>query len=440
MKKFGLIAVCSIALAFAGCGKSDDAGTAGRSITIWWAQWAPADGLQELGNRFEKETGIAVNVHQIPWSAFQDQVFLDFGHRRTSFDIIIGDSQWMGYGAERGLYVDLTDWLPTVVDIDAIHPQAVRYLCEYPPGSGRLFAAPCETDAVGFAYRKDWFEDPAEKAAFVERYGRELAVPETWDEFCDVAEFFTRPDKRRYGCAVLTGRDYDSLTMGFQQMMWMFGGSWGNPQTYKTQGYVNSAQSAAALAFYKSLLQYAPPGGANFSYDGTLEAFTNGSTAMTMIFFAFFPGIVEEMGGKADFFVMPSRGGLRAVSLGGQGMSISAKTPPEQQELAKKFIAWFLQANVQKEWITKPAGFTAHVEILKSEAFHNASPYNKQFAESLDHIRDFWTVPQYAELLATAQRYVGEALDGVKTPEEALDTIAGEHERIFREAGLLKGD
>ena len=36
------------------------------SITIWWFQWAPADGLAELGKDFEKETGIAVNVEQIP--------------------------------------------------------------------------------------------------------------------------------------------------------------------------------------------------------------------------------------------------------------------------------------------------------------------------------------------------------------------------------------
>ena len=55
------------------------------------------------------------------------------------------------------------------------------------------------------AYRKDWFEDPAEKAAFKAKYGRELAVPETWEEFQDVAEFFQRPDEKRYGCVLAHG-------------------------------------------------------------------------------------------------------------------------------------------------------------------------------------------------------------------------------------------
>ena len=57
------------------CG-SEDSETGEKSITIWWAQWDPADGLQELGFLFERETGIKVTVHQIPWSSYQDQVFL----------------------------------------------------------------------------------------------------------------------------------------------------------------------------------------------------------------------------------------------------------------------------------------------------------------------------------------------------------------------------
>ena len=73
-----------------------------KSITIWWAQWDPAAPLQELGNEFAKETGIAVEVHQIPWPSYQDQVFLNFGNKQTDFDIVIGDSQWIGRGATKG--------------------------------------------------------------------------------------------------------------------------------------------------------------------------------------------------------------------------------------------------------------------------------------------------------------------------------------------------
>ena len=48
------------------------------------------------------------------------------------------------------------------------------------------------------------------------------------------------------------------------------------------------------------------------------------------------------------------------------------------------------------------AGFTANVDILKSDEFRKATPYNAPFADSLDHLRDFWNVPSYNDLLAAA--------------------------------------
>jgi multiple sugar transport system substrate-binding protein len=427
---------------FAGCNKSDSTssssgakgGGGGKSITIWWAQWAPSDGLAKLGKEFEKETGVAVNVTQIPWTSYQDKVFLDFANNKTSFDIVVGDSQWIGRGATQNLYVDLSDWLPKNVDMKTVHPVALKYLCEYPTGSGKYFAAPCETDAVGIAYRKDWFEDAKEKDAFKAKYGRDLAPPNTWDEYKQVAEFFTRADQKRYGCAILTGREYDSLVMGVQQFVWDWGGSWGDPKDMKVDGVLNTPGAAEGLTFAKDLMKFAPPGATNYSYDKCLEAFKNGSVAMTMDYFAFFPGIVSAMGDKAAFSVVPGKDDQNHwISLGGQGMSISTKTPTEQQELAKQFIAWFLKTENQQKWIQQEAGFTANVEILKSDAFRKATPYNAPFADSLDHLRDFWNVPRYNDLLAAAVKHMGAALDGTEEPKAALDALAKEHEAIVKE-------
>ena len=77
---------------------------------------------------------------------------------------------------------------------------------------------------------------------------------------------------------------------------------------------------------------------------------------MVMNYFAFFPGIVKQMGDKVGFFKIPRHGDRRVVSLGGQGFSISTKTSAKKQELARQFIAWFLQKEIQEAWITKDAG------------------------------------------------------------------------------------
>ena len=63
-----------------------------RPVTIWWFQWPPATGLQELGQEFHEETGIEVLVRQIPLDSYQDQVFREFGSNETKFDVVIGDS------------------------------------------------------------------------------------------------------------------------------------------------------------------------------------------------------------------------------------------------------------------------------------------------------------------------------------------------------------
>ena len=407
-----------------------------QEIVIWWAQWDPADGLNNVAKEFEKETGIAVRINQIPWASYQDQVFLNFGNNETDFDIVVGDSQWLGSGATKGLYEDITEWMKANVDLDAIHPLSLRYLCEYPTGSGTYYAAPCEIDATGFAYRKDWFEDPAEMAAFEAKYARPLAVPDTWDEFRDVAEFFYRPDEKKYGCVLLTDRGYDSVVMGFQQIMWAFGGHWGDPNTYEVQGHVNSPGSVEALTFMKELLGFAPPGGTNFDIGKCLEAFTNGSSAMQMNYFAFYPSIVAKMGDQVGFFVMPSKDGRRFASLGGQGLSISKKIPEARKELAKKFIAWFLTEDGQKLWIQQEGGFTSNKALLASDEFLQAEPYNAAFAQSLDYLKDFWNVPCYNELIATAANNLGKGIDGTLTPQEALDALAQDHENVFMEAGL----
>ncbi|MBK7644598.1 MAG: hypothetical protein IPJ19_16395 [Planctomycetes bacterium] len=135
---------------------------------------------------------------------------------------------------------------------------------------------------------------------------------------------------------------------------------------------------------------------------------------------------------------MPGHGGKRIASLGGQGMSISTHIPKEQQELAKAFIAWFEKRSTQEKWITKPAGFTANAEILKSEAFRNQTPYNAPFADSVETMQDFWNVPVYNELLEVTQRYVGQAVDGGMPTMDALHQLAIETERILKDAGLLQ--
>ena len=82
-----------------------------QELTIFWAEWDPANYLQELANQYEAETGVKVTVETTPWSDFQTKAFTEFNAKGSAYDMVVGDSQWLGAASEAGHYVDLTDFV-----------------------------------------------------------------------------------------------------------------------------------------------------------------------------------------------------------------------------------------------------------------------------------------------------------------------------------------
>lgn len=446
---FGALALSAISLA--GCNPASGPATggppppsggfagSGGKITIAWAQWKPSDYLDQLSKEFTKETNIQVSVEQIPWPDYQAKIQTGVWTGKTDkFDIIVGDSQWLGRGATENHYVDITDWAKTNVPWDKIAPSAKAFYCDY---EGKTYGVPCEADAIGFAYRKDLFEAPAEMAAFKAKYKRDLAVPKTWAEFKDVAEFFTRPEKKLYGAALFYagGGGYDGITMGFMQTLWALGGDL-HDASGKVEGVINSQKSIEALDFYaKTLKKFNPPGAEKFYYNETLSEFKAGDVAMAMDWYTFFPGLTDKTenprADKTGFFVVPAGPAGRFISLGGQGMSISSYS--KNQENAKKFLAWFSKEETQAKW-AKLGGLTTNTAVLASDEFKKATPFNSAFAESAPLLKDFYNNPKYADLLDATQIHWNAAVTGSETPKAAMDAIAVKHTQVLKDAGMLK--
>ena len=228
------------------------AGPAVTELTILWAQWSPADYLQQIGNLYEQETGIKVTVVQEPWGSFGDRFNVEMAAGGDAWDMVVGDSQWIGQGATNGYYVDLTDFMVSNGINTSVTPATLQYYGEYPGGSGKYYAYPTEGDADGWAYRKDLFEDPANMAAFKTQYGYDLAVPTTWAQLKDIGTFFTQPANNLYGVAIYTQKDYDAITMGFENIMFSWGGKW-QAADNTVEGVVNSPAMVEALQYYRDL-------------------------------------------------------------------------------------------------------------------------------------------------------------------------------------------
>lgn len=243
MRKIVTSVLAGVGLALA-CGTSVHAQE--KSLTIFWAEWDPANYLQELGNEYEKETGVKITVETTPWADFQTKAFTEFNAHGDAYDLVVGDSQWLGAGSTGGHYVDLTDFFNKYKLNEVMAPATVKYYAEYPGNSGKYWAIPLEGDAVGWSYRKDWFEDPKEKEAFKAKYGYDLDVPKDFKALRDIAEFFYRPDQKKYGIAIYTDNSYDAMAMGFENALFSYGGELGDYATYKVDGIVNSDKAVAA--------------------------------------------------------------------------------------------------------------------------------------------------------------------------------------------------
>ncbi len=422
---------------------AEPAAGAVEELNILWAQWDPADFLQQLVADYETETGIKVNVIQEPWGTFGDRFFTEMAAGGDAWDMVIGDSQWLGQSTTANYYVDMTEFLNSTGIKDTVTPATLTYYGEYPAGSGTYWAYPTEGDANGWSYRKDLFEDPKEMEAFKAEYGYDLAVPTTYEQFMDIAKFFTRPDQGLYGVAAYTQKDYDGMTMGVENAMFPYGGEWFGPG-YQVMGVVNSPENVAAVQFYKDLYDCCQaPGLSNAFFTETNDAMISGQVAMSMNYFAFFPALVNpgtnpDYADKMGFFANPAGPtGDRGAGLGGQGMSIISFISPERQQASMDFIKWFAQQDVQAKW-AELGGYTCNSEVLKSDTFLNANPYNPAFAETMTFVKDFFNIPPYGQLLEISQRELGKfVVEGQGTAQETMDTIATEYDKVLKETGFI---
>ena len=416
-----------------------------KELTIQWAQWDPANYLQEIGNLYEQETGIKINVVQEPWGSYFQKVSAEWAARGTGFDMVVGDSQWIGQAVTEGHYVDMTQFLADNNLTDTVTEATLKYYGEYPAGSKKYYAYPTEGDANGWAYRTDIVDNPDEMKAFEAKYGYAYSIPpKDYKVFMDMAEFFHRPDANppMYGAAVYTQKDYDAITMGFQNALFTYGCEWS--KDFVVEGVLNSPECVKALEAYKALYDSGPPGNTNAFFTEMNNFFTAGQATFAMNYFAFLPALANE-GTDPDYYDKvgffsnpPGPSGDQFASLGGQGTSINTYISDERKAASLDFIKWFASDEIQQKW-AELGGYTCNKKALATDEFLAAAPYNAAFGETMGMVKDFYNIPEFGELLTPAQAALSDYIvGGVGTAQEALDKIAAEHTTILTKYGYLK--
>jgi multiple sugar transport system substrate-binding protein len=226
--------------------------------------------------------------------------------------------------------------------------------------------------------------------------------------------------------------------------MFPYGGVWQDAKN-QVKGVVNSQENIDALQFYRDLYECCQvPGLSNAFYNETNDAYLGGKAAMAMNYFAFLPALSNpktnaKFADKTGFFPNPAgpKGG-RGAALGGQGLSVIAYVSADHQKAALDFLKWFGQDDTQTEW-AKLGGYTCNKKTLQSDAFLKTQPYNPAFAETMTFVKDFWNIPEYADLLQVTQTNFHKfVVEGQGTAKDTMDDIANKHDKILRDAGYYK--
>lgn len=417
---------------------------AAEDLTLCWAAWDPANALVELSKDFETKSGHSMSFEFVPWTSFADRMLNELNSAGQLCDLMIGDSQWIGGGAENGHYVKLNDFFDANgIDMGDFIPATVTGYAEWPKNTPNYYALPAFGDVVGWTYRKDWFERPEIREAFKAKYGRELGEPATLEELKDIAQFFQGRDidgTTVYGAAIYTERGSEGITMGVTNALYNYGFQYENPdKPYDLDGFVNSKGAAEGLEFYKELYDTAtPPGSSNWYMSENIDAYKSGQVALQMNFAFIWPGVEADPnvgGGKSGYFPNPAGPAGQFAQLGGQGISVVAYS--EKQEAALEYIKWFAQPEIQARW-WELGGYSALRAVVEDPGFADSQPYAQTFLDSMAIVKDFWAEPAYADLLLSMQERIHNyVVAGQGSAQEALDGLVEDWTEVFEDEGKL---
>ena len=138
-----------------------------------------------MAAQFTKDTGIEVNFTVVPYQGVFDKLTAEIASGKSNFDVATIDVVWNAKFADQ-----LADLSPLFTD--AVKADFAPALLADAQVGGRFIGMPAWANAEIVFYRKDMFEDPKEMADFKAKYGYDLAAPTNWQQWRDIAKFFTR--------------------------------------------------------------------------------------------------------------------------------------------------------------------------------------------------------------------------------------------------------
>ncbi|NOZ32099.1 MAG: extracellular solute-binding protein [Alphaproteobacteria bacterium] len=227
--------------------------------------------------------GITMNLLESPDPTSYQDALKDLRSGGGTYDMVMHFPRYNGDLVTSGYLRPIDDLIASHnagALFDNISDTYRKLYCEW---GGNTIAIPVDGDVAMMYFRKDAFESAEVKAKYKSEFGTDLAVPRTWEQFKQVANFFTGWDwagsgKSGYGFQTSTW-DRAFIEQQWAPMMASAGGTWFDENCNPA---FNNAAGVRAADDLKSLLSAAPEGSASLSWGQTMETVFAEDVAMVL--------------------------------------------------------------------------------------------------------------------------------------------------------------
>jgi multiple sugar transport system substrate-binding protein len=385
------------------------------------------DPLYDSIPQFERESGLRVEIlARLPHPELNAWVRRTFTSGRAGVDLLSTHTKYAPSQAQ--WLAPLDDLLPpdTVGDLLARPLELSRI-------DGHLLQVPRNLDVRLLHYRRDLFEDAATRAAYEQRFGRTLVVPETWSDLADMASFLTGKDCFGF---LFPGRD-SGLFGTFYELLVGAGGSLFDDSLKPAFDSPQGEWAAAFVADLHHVRRVTPRDLSGWHYDEISAAFRAGRAALVCDW----PGSyhlytnpetcrVADRVGLAPLPAGPS--GVRSAYAGCHSFAIPRDAPnPEGGAALMRFFTSLASQLAEARRGAIPCRVSALKRIREAAA---SDPHQARRWQLLADAEQTMIVPPrfaaYPDCEDAIWRAVQQAMEGQAAPADAVTRAAREVERI----------
>ena len=416
--------------------------------------------------QFAELTGAEVNVVHVPFGDLFQRIMIPFQSGQNAYDVLFYGSLWIGdfnrfLEPVPAAYLESTGMSDVTDSFEGVATW-----------NGQMIQYPMDGDRHYLKYRTDAFENEALRARFEDEVGRELTVPATWEEYNEVAAFFSGFDwdgdgEDNYGSAEVAKRDdlmfsaFISRAAPYAKHPDVKGGFFFDLETMEP--LINTPGFVRGLELFVEAQQSFPPGGTNFGLGDEIFSFGGGQTLMSyswddafiqaqqedsrirnMVGAAPLPGAREVWNretGQWDSFDDPNQAPYMTW-----GWSSAVSALSEEKEMAFDYLCFFSnEANTFHDLQIGRFGVNPYRTSHFDSAFWQGLGWEADVADSYvqtlsemersdNRVYDL-RVPGVGQFMSSMANGVAEALAGQKSAQEALDGVAEEWSAIVDRIG-----